>query len=60
MDAERCIATGNRVNGALVALMTYCRTQCSIGTDAVIRQRNMGITDEELKKDECCRDVMSL
>ena len=47
MDAERCIAAGNRVNGALVALMSYCRTQCCIGTDAVIRQRNMGITDEE-------------
>ena len=53
MDAERRIADGNMVNGALVALMaakrqhscTFGRTQCSVGTDAVIRQP-LGIAEE--------------
>ena len=44
MDAERRIAAGNRANGAL---RTFDRTQCSVGTDAIIRQRNVDITDEE-------------
>ena len=39
---ERRIAAGNRVNGAALS-----RTQCSGGTDVVIRQRNVGITEEE-------------
>ena len=53
MDVERRIAAGNTVNGALTALMrrqnvsTFGRTQCSVGTDVVIRQRNVGITEEE-------------
>ena len=45
------IAVGNRVNGVLAALMRR-------RTDAVIRQRNVGITEEELNKDECRGDAI--
>ena len=56
MDVERDIAAGSRVNRALAALMRwrnvntaapFGRIQCSVGTDAVIGQRNMDITEEE-------------
>ena len=52
MDVES-IAAGDRANRDLAALMrqshscAFGRTQCSIGTDVVIRQRNVGITEEE-------------
>ena len=42
-----------------ICSIEYTRTQCSVGTDAVIRQRNVGITEEELKKDECRGDAIS-
>ena len=56
MDEVRRIAFGNRFTGALFCTdktakrqvsCTFGRTQCSVGTDAAIRQRNMGITEEE-------------
>ena len=54
MDVERRIAAGNKVNGALAALMrrrnvsTAARLAVhSFGTDCVIRQRNVRITEEE-------------
>ena len=51
MDVEMRIAAGNRVNGALAACSMHDkmkrRTQCSFGTDTVIRRRNVGITEEE-------------
>ena len=61
MDAARPIAAGNRVNVALAALMsrrcqhscTFGRTQCSVGTGAVLRQQNVGIAE-----DECCGDAI--
>ena len=51
LDVEMRIAVGNRVNGALAACSMHDkakrRTQCSFGTDSVIRQRNVDITEEE-------------
>ena len=45
-DVERRIATGNRVNDDETAKRqhnncAFRRTKCSVGTDAVIRQRNV-------------------
>ena len=37
----------------------FGRTQCSVGTDAAIGQRNVDITEQELKKDECYGDASS-
>ena len=53
MDAEKCIAAGNRGNGALAAFMRWRNVStaaCLImhnGTDAIMRHRNVGITEEE-------------
>ena len=48
-SVERRIAAGNKVSGALAAFMRRrnVSTQCSFGTDSVIRQRNVYITEEE-------------
>ena len=56
MDVERHIAAGNKVDGALAALMrrrnvsTAARLavhNASVGTDAIIWQGNVGITEEK-------------
>ena len=56
MDAERCIVAGNRINGALAALIRRRNINTAaqavvkyitVGTDGVIRERHVGITEEE-------------
>ena len=50
MDMERHTAIGDRVDGVLVALMrrrNVSNTHCSVDTEAIIRLRKAGISEEK-------------